>query len=87
MTVYHGQSPPDRSDELRADIVEARAELGRTLQALAERADVRARARTSAARAAQRARAIWRAPTPWLVLTAGLAAAGVAVLLTRGRRR
>lgn len=74
-----------QADALRDEIVHTRAELGETLQALAARADVRSRARASATRATDRLWAIWRSPTPWLMLTS-VAAATVAVLLARGRR-
>jgi anti-sigma-K factor RskA len=71
--------------ELREEIVQTRAELGETLQALAARADVRARARASATRAADRMYDMWRTPTPWLMLTSA-AAAVAAVLLARGKK-
>jgi anti-sigma-K factor RskA len=80
-------SASDRQAEaLRDDIAHTRAALGETLQALAGRADVRARTRASASRMTDRIRAVWRTPTPWLML-ASAAAAAAAVLLARGGRR
>lgn len=93
MTVYGqqarqqdpGQPPPVEPDELRTDIAQARAELGETLQALAARANVPARARASAAHAVRRAQTAWITPVPWLVLSASLSAAALVVVLVRSR--
>jgi hypothetical protein len=67
------------TEALRAEIAQTRAELGETLQQLAERADVKSRVQQSVRRAG-------RSPLPWVVLTAGVAAA-VVVLIVVGRRR
>jgi hypothetical protein len=75
---------------LRADIVQTRAELGATVEALAARADVRARVRESAeeakARLRQSAQEAVRSPVPWVVLlTAAAVVAGFVVLRRRFR--
>jgi transposase-like protein len=67
------------TEALRAEIVQTRAELGETIQQLAERADVKSRVQQSVRRAG-------RGPLPWFVLAAG-AAAAVALLIVAGRRR
>ena len=78
------------TEELRREIVRTRAELGETVQALAERADVptRVRARVSETRDQVRSRVghAARTPVPWVVLAAA-GAALVAVLVIRWRRR
>ena len=75
---------------LRDEIERTRAELGATVQALAARADVRARVRRSAAHRAvavrDSVRDAGRRPAPWLVIGAA-AAVIAAVLVLRGRRR
>jgi hypothetical protein len=71
-------------DALRNDILETRAQLGETVQALAAKADIRSRARGSASRAAGRMRTAQGSAVPW----AALAVAGavvVAVMMTRRR--
>lgn len=74
-----------RADVLRDEIRTLRAELGQTVQALAERADVPARMRSSAGRTAGRMRRWADSPLPWALLTAG-ATVALLVLLARGRR-
>jgi hypothetical protein len=72
---------------LRQDIVQTRAELGATVEALAARADVRARVRETAAEAKQRVRQsaqdAVRSPVPWVVLFAAAAAVAAFVVLKR----
>ncbi|HEY8534470.1 MAG TPA: DUF3618 domain-containing protein [Micromonospora sp.] len=84
-------------DALRAQIRQTRAELGETVQALAEKADVKARLRTSAHRTWQRVRgqashaghqargghSRWRLP----LIVAAVGAAAVVVVFVRRRRR
>jgi hypothetical protein len=73
---------------LREHIMQTRAELGATVEALAARADVRARVRQTAeeakTRVRQSAHEAVRSPVPWMVLLA--AAAGVAALIVLNRR-
>jgi Protein of unknown function (DUF3618) len=75
---------------LRQDIVQTRAELGATVQALAARADVRARVRESAEEAKLRvrrsARSAAHSPVPWVVLIAAAAAVAAFVVLKRRSR-
>jgi hypothetical protein len=79
---------------LREEIRLTRAELGETVQALAAKADVKARVRRSAAHSADRARvqvhdagvAVRRDPVPWAAIAAGTAAAIILLLVIRGRR-
>lgn len=70
---------------LREDIARARADLGETVEALAERADVRSRARASTGQLMERGRSVAGSPGPWLVLGAGVTGAVLAVLLARER--
>lgn len=72
-----------RDLDLRDDIERTRADLGRTLQELMARVDVRSRARASASQAADRMRAGLRTPAPWVALAAG---AATVVLLASGSR-
>jgi hypothetical protein len=67
------------TEALRAEIAQTRAELGRTIQALAERADVKSRVQQSV-------RSAGRRPAPWLVIAAGAAAVVTVLLLVRGRK-
>lgn len=76
-----------QAEQIRQDIARARAELGQTLQVLAARADVRSRAKESAGYAAERVRAAWLSPGPWVAMSMTLAAAALVVTLVRGRRR
>lgn len=78
--------------KLREEIDQTRAELGHTVQQLAERADVKARVRAARVRTTERVRGsvrdAARTPLPWLMLAAGTAAVLAAVVLAmRGRRR
>jgi hypothetical protein len=77
-----------QADELRADIVQTRAALGDTVQALAARTDVKARVRASAAQTADRVkgsvRQARRAPETWMIVTAAAAATAAVILLLRG---
>jgi hypothetical protein len=79
------------TNALREEIIQTRADLGQTIQQLAERADVKSRVRASAAHTSKRVRGSVRraggSPVPWFVLAAGAAAAVVLLLLARGRRR
>jgi uncharacterized protein DUF3618 len=68
------------TDALRADIAATRAELGRTIQALAERADVKSRVQHSVRRAG-------RNPVPWVALAAGAAAVVALLVLVRRKAR
>lgn len=72
---------------LRQDILQTRAELGATVEALAAKADVRARVRETAEEAKIRlrrsAREAVRSPVPWLVLFAAAAAVAAFVVLKR----
>lgn len=79
---------------LREDIRQARADLGETVQALAAKADVKARMRASAVHTRERAMAQVRGnlgqmrgnPMPMAAVLAG-AAAAIIVLLVIQRRR
>lgn len=74
------------TEALRAEIRQTRADLGETVQALAAKADVKARVRRSASQSVERARAN---PVPLAMVAAGAAAALTAIVLlmvTRGRR-
>ena len=80
---------------LREDIRQTRADLGETVQALAAKADVKARAREQVEQTKQRARAqvhdasvkVRRNAVPLAAaLVAGVALVGV-ILIVRGRRR
>lgn len=79
---------------LREEIRLTRVELGETVQALAAKADVKARVRRSAAHSADRARAqvygagaaVRRQPVPWATLAAGTAAAIILLWMIRGRQ-
>lgn len=75
-----------QADVLRDEIAQTRAELGETVQALAARADVRARARASARRTANRVRSARGTPGWWLALGAGAALVATLVVLARSRR-
>lgn len=80
-------------EKVREDIAETRADLGQTVQALAEKTDVKARAKNASAQmsaqvqdvAAQTAQTA-RKPTVWGPIGAGLLAAGTAVMWARRRR-
>ncbi|QSB16919.1 DUF3618 domain-containing protein [Natronosporangium hydrolyticum] len=76
----------NEADALRDEIAHTRAELGETVQALAARADVPARARASAQRGADRMRVASSRPGVWLVVGAGAAAVATIVAMARIRR-
>lgn len=81
--------PATDVEVLREEIRRTRADLGETVQALAAKADVRARLRQSAAGTADRVRNTMRDPRrtiPWIALAAGTAVL-VVLIVTRGRRR
>lgn len=75
--------------ELRAEIKQTRSDLGETVQALAAKADVKARAKEELG--AVRARVVGSTrsagPVPVVLVLAGLAAVAGVILLVRGRRR
>jgi hypothetical protein len=73
-------------DALRDEIAHTRAELGETVQALAARADVPARARASAQRTADRVRTAGGMPGVWMVAGVGVALVTALVGLRRARR-
>lgn len=82
-------SAASRPDELREDIARTREQLGETVEALAAKADIKARAQQKAAdtvgQVRQRARqAADRMPGPADKRSASLAAAALAVLLAVG---
>ncbi|WP_433365875.1 DUF3618 domain-containing protein [Actinoplanes sp. CA-142083] len=80
--------PKPTIDELRADIKQTRADLGETVQALAAKADVKARALDQVEVAKQRAReAVSTSPVPIALVVAGVAAVVGIILVMRGRRR
>ena len=80
--------PKPTVDELRAEIKQTRAELGETVQALAAKADVKARALDQVEVAKQRARdAVSTSPVPLALVVAGVAAVVGIILVMRGRRR
>jgi len=80
--------PKPTIDELRAEIKQTRAELGETVQALAAKADVKARALDQVEVAKQRAReAVATSPVPIALVVAGVAAVVGIILVMRGRRR
>lgn len=72
------------TDALRAEIVQTRADLGETLQQLAERVDVKSRMQDSLRQSVRRAQSN---PVPWFAIAAGAAVATVLLMLAgRGRR-
>lgn len=71
---------------LRNEIAHTRAELGQTVQELAARVDVPARAKASARRAAQRARVASTSPGPLATVAVG-AAVLIAIVLWSRRDR
>lgn len=73
-----------RTEALRDEIEHTRAELGETVQALAARADVPARARASAHRTADRVRKAGGSRGIWVFVGAG--AVAVAAMLAYARR-
>jgi hypothetical protein len=93
-----GTPPADDTDAIRADIAETRAELGDTVEALAAKADVKARAKARAKDTAQAAterakdtaeqvgETVRRRPAPLAGALAAVAAAIGAVVMVRRRR-
>lgn len=82
-----------RAEALRAEILQTRAELGRTVEALAAKANVKARVRETADEAKVRVRESVRdagrragQPVPLIVVAAGVAALVVFVVLRRRSR-
>jgi uncharacterized protein DUF3618 len=74
--------------ELRAEIKQTRADLGETVQALAAKADVKARAKDQVELTKERVRAAAvRSPVPIALVVAGVVAALGVILVVRGRRR
>ncbi|GLY06187.1 MULTISPECIES: DUF3618 domain-containing protein [Actinoplanes] len=98
MTDNNGSAAKPDLVALREEIRQTRAELGQTVQALAARADVKARAReqveqtrqrvlTQASAVTRRASTEVRAnPLPMVLVVAGLAAVAGVILIVRGRR-
>ena len=90
-----GEKPKPTIEELRADIKQTRADLGETVQALAAKADVKARAMDQVEQARQRmlgvaGEAQERVRTngvPIALVLAGVAAVVGVILVVRGRRR
>jgi hypothetical protein len=81
-------APKPTVEELRAEIKQTRAELGETVQALAAKADVKARAKEQVEIA--RGRAIETVRTnqvPIAIVVAGAMAVVGIILVLRGRRR
>ena len=81
-------APKPTVEELRAGIKQTRAELGETVQALAAKADVKARAKEQVEIA--RGRAIETVRTnqvPIAIVVAGAMAVVGIILVLRGRRR
>jgi hypothetical protein len=78
------------TEQLRREIVRTRAELGETVQELAERADVPARVKARVVETRDQVQSrvgnAARTPVPWVLLAAA-GAALVAVLVIRWRRR
>ena len=92
-------APKPTVEELRAEIKRTRADLGETVQALAAKADVKARALDQVEVAKQRAReqveatrlrareAVRTSPVPITLAVAGVVAFVGIILVVRGRRR
>ena len=81
-------APKPSVEELRAEIKQTRAELGETVQALAAKADVKARAREQVEVARQRALETVRTnQVPIAIVVAGAMAVVGIILVLRGRRR
>ncbi|GIF17554.1 hypothetical protein BJ973_009481 [Actinoplanes tereljensis] len=82
------KEPKPSIDELRAEIKQTRADLGETVQALAAKADVKARAKDQVEVAKVRAReAVATSPVPLPLVLAGLVAVVGIILVVRGRKR
>jgi hypothetical protein len=93
MTDYRTVDGAPDVEALREEIRHTRADLGETVQALAAKADVKARMKESAAHTKDRVReslheaveSVRRRPAPWLAAAAA-AAALIALVVVRGRR-
>ncbi len=86
----HVVSPAEETDRLRTDISRTRTELGETIEALAAKADLKARTRQEARRAMDRARsASGSAPRrrQLAVAAVGVVVAGAAVVVVLRSRR
>ena len=81
-------APKPTVEELRAEIKQTRADLGETVQALAAKADVKARAREQVEVARERAAETVRAnQVPIAIVAVGALAVVGVILVLRGRRR
>ena len=81
-------APKPTIEELRAEIKRTRADLGETVQALAAKADVKARAKEQVEVARERAVETVRAnQVPIAIVVAGAMAVVGIILVLRGRRR
>lgn len=81
-------APKPTVEELRAGIKQTRAELGETVQALAAKADVKARAKEQVEVVRERALETVRAnQVPIAIAVAGAMAVVGIILVLRGRRR
>jgi hypothetical protein len=81
-------APKPSVEELRAEIKQTRAELGETVQALAAKADVKARAKEQVEVARERALETVRTnQVPIAIVVAGAMAVVGIILVLRGRRR
>jgi Tfp pilus assembly protein FimV len=95
MSVKNGSSGGPDLEALRAEIRQTRAELGETVQALAAKTDVKARAREELDQAKAKARVrlhdageqVKANPLPLIaVVGAGLALVGIIIVVRRGWR-
>jgi hypothetical protein len=81
-------APKPTIEELRAEIKQTRADLGETVQALAAKADVKARAKEQVEVARERALVTVRTnQVPIAIVVAGAMAVVGIILVLRGRRR
>jgi hypothetical protein len=81
-------APKPTIEELRAEIKRTRADLGETVQALAAKADVKARAKEQVEVARERAVETVRTnQVPIAIVVAGAMAVVGIILVLRGRRR
>lgn len=94
MTEYRAAHGSPDVDALRDEIRQTRAELGQTVQALAAKADVKARVKESAGQAVvwargsliEAGRSARRRPAPWLAVAGGAAAIAAFLIIWKGRR-
>ena len=81
-------APKPSVEELRAEIKQTRADLGETVQALAAKADVKARAKEQVEVARERAlESVRTNQVPIAIVVAGAMAVVGIILVLRGRRR